>query len=64
MTTITIARPTQWINVASGDRLSRTALDELRRKAHVLYEANTHIFEDERDALGALGAVPRGELLV
>jgi hypothetical protein len=49
---------TQWIDVASGERLSRTALDELRRRAHFLYEANTHIFEDERDALGALGVVP------
>jgi hypothetical protein len=49
---------THWIDIVSGDRLSRTALDDLRRRAHVLYEANTHIFEDERDALGALGVVP------
>jgi hypothetical protein len=78
MTTTTITRPptqnlhnlmtattrTHWIDVVSGDRLSRPALDELRRKAHVLYQANTHIFEDEREALGALGAVPHFELAV
>jgi hypothetical protein len=78
MTTITIARPltqdlhnvttatsrTHWIDVVSGDRLSRPALAELRRKAHLLYQANTHIFEDERDALGALGAVPQFDLAV
>jgi hypothetical protein len=55
--TNTTAR-SHWIDAFSGERLSRTQLDELRRKAHVLYAANTHIFEDERDALGALGALP------
>jgi hypothetical protein len=40
------------------DELARLAL--LARK---LYEANTHIFEDERDALAALG-VSADELFV
>ncbi len=35
-----------------GDRLA-----EYRRQAHLLYEANSHIFEDELDALTALGVV-------
>jgi hypothetical protein len=30
----------------------------LRRRAHDLYLNNGHIFEDEADALAALGAVP------
>jgi hypothetical protein len=49
---------TMWVNTITGERLDRVALDELRTKAHALYEANTHIFEDELEALNALGGVP------
>ena len=49
---------TLWVNTITGERLDRVALDELRAKAHTLYEANTHIFEDELEALNALGGVP------
>jgi hypothetical protein len=55
---------TRWTKVFRGDRLSHTAHEELRRKAHILYEANTHIFEDEREALVALGALPEVQLAV
>jgi hypothetical protein len=53
-----------WIDATTGDALDAAALAELRDKAHVVYLANGHIFEDEDDALAALGAVPlrrRGE---
>jgi len=50
--------PTMWSNDITGERLDADALARLRAKAHVLYEANVHIFEDELDALAALGAVP------
>jgi hypothetical protein len=52
------ATMTMWVNTISGELLSREALDELRAKAHRTYEANVHIFEDEYEALTALGAVP------
>jgi hypothetical protein len=45
-----------------GKRLDRDALDDLRHKAHRAYEANSHIFEDEYEALTALGAVPLNRL--
>jgi hypothetical protein len=50
-----------WINTITGRRLDRTELSQLRQHAHVLYEANTHIFEDERDALRALGVEALGD---
>ena len=53
---------TLWVNTITGERLDRETLDGLRRKAHDLYEANTHIFEDELEALNALGAVPMLQL--
>ena len=49
---------TLWVNTITGERLDRASLDAMRTKAHHLYEANTHIFEDELEALNALGAVP------
>jgi hypothetical protein len=53
---------TQWVNMITGERLDRAALAELGRRAHRVYEANTHLFEDEREALAALGAVTLAEL--
>jgi hypothetical protein len=50
--------PTMWLNEVTGERLDADALAQLRAEAHRLYEANVHIFEDELDALAALGAVP------
>ena len=46
--------PTMWSNDITGERLDADELARLRAKAHVLYEANVHIFEDELDALAAL----------
>jgi hypothetical protein len=48
---------TTWINGITGERLDAAQLGRLRDCAHRLYEANVHIFEDEREALSALGAV-------
>ena len=48
---------TLWTNTITGERLDRDALDELRGRAHRLFECNTAIFEDELDALHALGVV-------
>lgn len=56
------ARNPLWINTITGERLDRVALDALWVKAHQIYEANTHIFEDEFEALTALGAVPIRDL--
>jgi hypothetical protein len=53
---------TLWVNTITGERLDRLTLDGMRDKAHALYEANTHIFEDELEALNALGAVPMLQL--
>jgi hypothetical protein len=47
---------THWIN-ASGERLDHTQMRELRGRAGALYAMNSHIFEDELDALTALGVV-------
>ena len=47
-----------WTDDITGRRLEGAELSDLRKRAHRLYEANTHIFEDEWDALLALGAVP------
>ena len=53
---------TQWVNMVTGERLDRAALADLRRRAHRAYEANTHLFEDEREALVALGVATLHEL--
>jgi hypothetical protein len=53
---------TLWVNEITGERLDRDTLAALRAKAHRAYEANTHIFEDEFDALTALGVVPLSAL--
>jgi hypothetical protein len=47
-----------WVNTITGEPLKASELADLRAKAHLLYAANVHIFEDEADALTALGAVP------
>jgi len=47
-----------WTNALTGQRLDATELQQLRTRAHHLYEVNPHIFEDEREALVALGAEP------
>jgi hypothetical protein len=49
---------TMWTNVITGQRLDRDELNQLRDRAHRLYEVNSSIFEDELDALSALGVVP------
>jgi threonine aldolase len=51
-------RATLWIDEITGASIDADQLSWLRRKAHVLYLRNSHIFEDEADALAALGAVP------
>lgn len=51
---------TMYLDVTTGERLASAELDDLRRRAHCAYEANQHIFEDEYEALEALGAVPLG----
>jgi hypothetical protein len=48
---------TLWINSTSGERLDERQLRDLRHRARALYAVNTHIFEDELDALTALGVV-------
>jgi hypothetical protein len=48
---------TLWTNEITGERLDRVQLDGWRRRARRLYEVNSHIFEDELEALGALGVV-------
>ena len=49
---------TMWSNTITGERLDGSQLAQYQRHAHRLYEANQHIFEDELDALAALGVVP------
>jgi hypothetical protein len=49
---------TMWIDSSSGERIDRRRLRELLRRARALYAVNAHIFEDERDALAALGVLP------
>ena len=49
---------TGWTNTNTGKRLSGTELERMRKRAHRVYEVNSHIFEDEVDALTALGIVP------
>jgi hypothetical protein len=52
---------TRWIDVRTERYLSRTEVADRRRLARDLYEANAHLFEDERDALAALGTVPMSD---
>ena len=47
-----------WTNAITGQTLDTDELRLLQARAHRLYEANPHIFEDEREALVALGAEP------
>jgi hypothetical protein len=54
---------TMWLDTRSGRRLGRSELCSLRHRARALYAANTHIFEDEAEALVALGAVSMLELV-
>jgi len=54
---------TRWINATTGEALDRHQLDAWRRRARAFYRANGHIFEDEVDALSALGIIPAGELV-
>jgi hypothetical protein len=49
---------TMWRDPVTGGYLERDLLEQLRARARRLYEANRHIFEDEVDALSALGVVP------
>jgi hypothetical protein len=49
---------TLWIDDFTGRRLSEAELRRVRRQASRAYRANSHIFEDEADALSALGVVP------
>jgi hypothetical protein len=49
---------TMWTNVITGQRLDEDELRHARESAHRAYEANTHIFEDEQDALTAFGVMP------
>ena len=48
---------TRWINATTGQPLDRVELAGMQQRARRVYEANTHIFEDEVDALVALGIV-------
>jgi hypothetical protein len=48
----------RWTNIITGDRLSRVELEAWRQRARLVYQANSHIFEDEVEALAALGVVP------
>ena len=52
---------TLWVNANTGERLEPAALVALRAHAHRVYEANTHIFEDEFEALSALGVMSADE---
>ncbi len=49
---------TYWIDEISGVRLAAHELIRRRRQASEVYLRNTHIFEDEVEALAALGVVP------
>jgi hypothetical protein len=48
---------TMWTNVISEKRLDSDELAAFRAQAHRLYEANLSLFEDESEALSALGVV-------
>ena len=49
--------PTHWFD-SQGHQLDRDELAGALAHARRVYEANPHIFEDEQDALRALGVVP------
>jgi len=49
---------TGWTNTITGKQLSWIDLQRMRERARRVYEVNSHIFEDEVDALTALGVVP------
>jgi hypothetical protein len=48
---------TLWVNELTGERLDRRQLNGWQRRARRLYEVDSHIFEDELEALAALGVV-------
>jgi len=50
------------VNANTGRPFEAGELADLRSKAHVVYAANMCLFEDEADALTALGAVPMSSL--
>jgi hypothetical protein len=52
---------TLWVNAFTGERLDRATLAAVHAEARRAYEANTHIFEDEFDALSAFGVLPAHE---
>jgi len=49
---------TAWTDVLTGRHLRRDELSRRHEQARRLYAVNAHIFEDELDALGALGVAP------
>ena len=48
---------TMWTNVIAGKRLDTDELAAFRAQAHRLYEANLSLFDDESEALSALGVL-------
>jgi len=54
---------TLWFNQLSDRRITTDEVAELQRRAECLYRTNSHIFEDAREALAALGAIPLAEHL-
>jgi len=48
---------TFWVNTITDEPLGASDLAVMRGRAHELYATNAHIFEDEADALTALGVV-------
>jgi hypothetical protein len=53
---------TCWVNEMTGQRLDRAELEQMWVRARHLYEVNSHLFEDELEALSALGVVAHAEL--
>lgn len=56
-TTTTEPALTHWVDTTTGEQLDRAALAAAQARAHRTYEANAHIFEDEAEALTAMGVV-------
>ncbi len=52
-----LAPTSHWFDEIRGVPIDAAELQQFRRRAHDLYLCNGHIFEDEADALAALGAV-------
>ena len=46
---------TMWTDINTGRCLNRSEFDGVRERARRVYAANSQIFEDEFDALVALG---------